>query len=90
MRGKLQPKIGARNDLPKLDKDVWQWLENWPPVIEPKPSNEPDATVEESHRTQVQGLSRLISMPGPSLSVNTFCDIAPSELLPDAYLLGAQ
>jgi hypothetical protein len=48
LRGKLQPKIGARNDLPKLDKDVWQWLENWPPVIEPKPSNEPDATVEES------------------------------------------
>ncbi len=48
MRGKMQPKMAARRDQLKLDKDVWQWLENWPPTIKPKPSNEPGATFEES------------------------------------------
>jgi hypothetical protein len=44
----MQPKMAARRDVLKLDKTVWEWLENWPPVIEPKPSNEPGATFEES------------------------------------------
>lgn len=48
MRGKMQPKMAARRDLLKLDKDVWEWLENWPPAVEPKPSNEPDVAEAES------------------------------------------
>src|SRR5690242_9027298 len=44
----MQPKMAARRDVLKLDKDLWEWLENWPPAIEPKPSNEPGATTEES------------------------------------------
>jgi hypothetical protein len=32
----------------KLDSDVWQWLRNWPPAVEPMPSNEPGATEAES------------------------------------------
>jgi hypothetical protein len=32
----------------KLDRDVWEWLKNWPPTVEPMPSNEPGATEAES------------------------------------------
>jgi hypothetical protein len=32
----------------RLDSDVWNWLSDWPPPIEPKPSNEPGASLEES------------------------------------------
>ena len=32
----------------KLDRDVWEWLKNWPPEVEPMPSNEPGATEAES------------------------------------------
>jgi hypothetical protein len=32
----------------KLDRDVWEWLKNWPPTVEPAPSNEPGVTEAES------------------------------------------
>jgi hypothetical protein len=48
MRGKMQPKMAARRDTLKLGKNVWTWLQSWPPAITPKPSNEPNATAEES------------------------------------------
>jgi hypothetical protein len=44
----MQPKMAARRDALKLDKDVWEWLENWPPTVEPMPSNEPGASLEQS------------------------------------------
>jgi hypothetical protein len=32
----------------KLDRNVWEWLKNWPPSVEPMPANEPGATEAES------------------------------------------